>query len=78
MRTKIRKAIAVILFAVNILGCWLWWESYKSTVDWSRRSELFPLPFYIVSLPHWFIVDLAIALIILSSLFLTIMNVVRE
>ena len=78
LRTKLRKALAVVLFLINVLGCWLWWESYKATVDWSKRSELFPLPFYIISLPHWLVVDLAITLIILSALGLTIMNVVRD
>jgi len=53
---------------LTVLGLWLWWESYKCTVIWSKRMELFPSPFYLVWLPHWFWVDLAILLIILAYL----------
>jgi len=73
MKASLRRAVAVVLFTIVVLATWLFWESYKCTVNWSKRHELFPLPFYILKLPHWFVVDLAIALIIFSSLALTIM-----
>ena len=59
----IRKVIGGIL---TVLGLWLWWESYKMTVDWAKRHELYPLPFYVAYVPHWFAVDLAITLVIVA------------
>ena len=53
---------------LTVLGLWLWWESYANTVIWSKRVELFPSPFYLVWLPHWFWVDFAITLIIIAYL----------
>jgi len=60
LRSKVIVAVVLFLLVADVLGLWLLWESYKCTVNWSKRKELFPLPFYIVSLPHWFVVDLAI------------------
>ena len=62
---QFRKITGGIL---TILGLWLWWESYKATVIWSKRMELFPSPFYLVWLPHWFWVDLAILMVIVAYL----------
>ena len=62
---QFRKITGGIL---TILGLWLWWESYKCTVIWSKRMELFPSPFYLIWLPHWFWVDLAILIIIIAYL----------
>ena len=53
---------------LTVLGLWLWWESYKCTVNWSLRTKPFPLPFYIAWIPHYMVVDLAILLIILAYL----------
>ena len=76
--SKLVSALAVTLLVIIVLGCWLWWESYKCTVNWSRRSDLFPMPFYLFYLPHWAVVDLAITLIVFSSLGLVIMLIWRE
>jgi len=62
---QFRKITGGIL---TVLGLWLWWESYKATVIWSKRMELFPSPFYLIKLPHWFWVDLAILIIIVAYL----------
>ena len=62
---QFRKITGGIL---TVLGLWLWWESYKVTVIWSKRMELLPSPFYLVWLPHWFWVDLAILIIIAAYL----------
>ena len=62
---QFRKITGGIL---TVLGLWLWWESYKATVIWSKRMELFPSPFYLIKLPHWFWVDLAILIIIIAYL----------
>ena len=62
---QLRKITGGIL---TVLGLWLWWESYKATVIWSKRMELFPSPFYLVWLPHWFWVDLAILITIIAYL----------
>ena len=62
---EFRKIIGGIL---TVLGLWLWWESYANTVIWPKRMELFPSPFYLVWLPHWFWVDFAITLIIIAYL----------
>ena len=62
---QFRKITGGIL---TVLGLWLWWESYKATVIWSKRMELFPSPFYLIWLPHWFWVDLAILIIIAAYL----------
>ena len=62
---QFRKITGGIL---TILGLWLWWESYKATVNWAKRMELFPSPFYLIWLPHWFWVDLAILIIIVAYL----------
>ena len=53
---------------LTVLGLWLWWESYKCTVIWAKRMELFPMPFYAFHLPHYAVVDLAILLVILAYL----------
>ena len=53
---------------LTVLGLWLWWESYKMTVIWQKRMELFPMPFYAFHLPHYAVVDLAILLVILAYL----------
>jgi len=63
---KVKCLRKIFCGIMTVLGCWLWWESYKMTVNWSKRDELFPLPFYIVWLPHWFVVDLAILIIIVA------------
>jgi len=62
---EFRKITGGIL---TVLGLWLWWESYKMTVIWSKRMELFPMPFYAFYLPHYAVVDLAILLVILAYL----------
>ena len=62
---EFRKITGGIL---TVLGLWLWWESYKMTVIWSKRMELFPMPFYAFHLPHYAVVDLAILLVILAYL----------
>ena len=62
---QFRKITGGIL---TVLGLWLWWESYKMTVNWSLRTKLFPLPFYIAWIPHSAVVDLAILLVILAYL----------
>ena len=62
---QFRKITGGIL---TVLGLWLWWESYKATVNWAKRVELFPSPFYLIWLPHWFWVDLAILIIIVAYL----------
>ena len=62
---QFRKITGGIL---TILGLWLWWESYKATIIWAKRMELFPSPFYLIKLPHWFWVDLAILIIIVAYL----------
>jgi len=58
-----RKTLGGILL---VLSLWLWWESYKMTVIWSKRMELFPMPFYLFHLPHYAVVDLAILLAIIA------------
>ncbi len=73
LRKWIRRVLAVGLFAVNIFSCWMWWESYKMHVNWSKRGEMFPLPFGIISLPHWIIIDLCITLISVSSFVLALL-----
>ena len=60
---EFRKITGGILTA---LGLWLWWESYKMTVIWQKRMELFPMPFYAFWLPHYAVVDLAILLVLLA------------
>ena len=62
---EFRKITGGIL---TVLGLWLWWESYKATVNWPKRMEPFPSPFYLIKLPHWFWVDLAILIIIVAYL----------
>ena len=62
---EFRKITGGIL---TVLGLWLWWESYKMTVIWAKRMELFPMPFYAFHLPHYAVVDLAILLVILAYL----------
>lgn len=62
---EFRKITGGIL---TVLGLWLWWESYKCTVIWSKRMELFPMPFYAFHLPHYAVVDLAILLVIVAYL----------
>jgi len=61
--------VRVLLYlSLNIFSLWLWWESYLDTVNWEMRTANFDLPFYIASIPHGLVVDLAILLIWLSSL----------
>lgn len=68
-----RTAICIAMLVAILLSEWLWWESYRCTVNWSKRHELFPLPFYIVYLPHWLVVDMSIAIIALCASVLTYM-----
>ena len=76
--SKLVSGLAVFLAIVAVLGCWLWWESYKCTVRWELRSQPFPMPFYLFYLPHWAVVDLAITLIVFSSMAMAIMLIWRE
>ena len=66
MRSRLRLFRKITGGILTVLGLWLWWESYKCTVVWAKRHELFPLPFYLVKLPHWLVVDLAILMIIVA------------
>jgi len=77
-RCKLEKALAITMFLTIILSCWLWWESYKCTVKWGLRDKLFPLPFYLVWVPHWFVVDFAILLIVFSAFILTLIIVMKN
>jgi len=53
----------------------MWWEAYTASVDWSKRHGLFHFPFYVWSPPNWFVIDLAILIIVISSVLLTILAV---
>jgi len=77
-KAKARRVLVVILLSTILLGEWLWWESYNATVDRRKRFTDFPLPFYVVYLPHWLVVDLAIALITFSAIILACLAVVKE
>jgi len=67
--------LAVALLASTLLSVWVWWEAYKLSVDWGKRYEPFPLPFYVWSLPNWFVIDLAILIIVASSVLLTVLAI---
>ena len=43
------------------------------TVVWSKRGELFPMPFGVAYIPHWIIIDLCITLISVSSFVLALL-----
>jgi len=75
LKVYARRFIALACLILNILCCWFWWESYKATVNWSKRFDLFPLPFYATYWPHWFIVDFCISVIVLCSFILALLAI---
>jgi len=70
-----RKILAVTLPVSTLLSVWMWWEAYTASVDWRKRHRPFHLPFYAWSPPNWFVIDLAILIIVVSSVLLTILAV---
>jgi len=70
-----RKVLAVALLASTLLSVWMWWEAYTSSVSWSKRHEPFHFPFYVWSPPNWLVIDLAILIIVISSVLQAILAV---
>jgi len=57
---------ALIIFAliVGVVSVWMNWEVVRTSMDWTKHSQPFPLPFYIASPPIYFYIDLSYTLII--------------
>ena len=66
-RRKVLVAGAILMWII-LIGVWAYWEVYKAHVDWSKRSLLFPSPFYLWWWPCWAWVDFAISLIVFGAL----------
>lgn len=61
-----RVAAAVAFLVIGVVAEWLHWEVEKSFIDWARRKQPFPAPFYAFYWPRGAWEDLAITLAILA------------
>ncbi|MEM2153012.1 MAG: hypothetical protein QXI27_06075 [Nitrososphaerota archaeon] len=57
--------LIVFLLLIGLISVWMNWEAVRTSMDWSKHSQSFPLPFYLASPPIYFYIDLSYLLIII-------------
>lgn len=57
--------LIIFLLIVGLISVWMNWEVVRTSMDWSKHSQAFPLPFYLASPPIYFYIDLSYLLIII-------------
>jgi len=59
-----KTALIILVLIVGIVSVWMNWEVVRTSMDWTKHGQPFPLPFYIASPPMYFYIDLSYTLIV--------------
>lgn len=66
--------VTIFLLIIGVVSVWMNWEVVRTSMDWSKHAQPFPLPFYIASPPIYFYIDLSYLLIVIVLGMLTYLS----